>query len=91
MDESDHLNVWILADVKHRLLVADSNAELVRMASEMRQLEMNLGLNPKARQVMKVDVDRGESAERRTRERRNRSAVSAAKGKTTDPRDALSA
>lgn len=90
LDRSDYLDVWILADMKHLQLTATSNAEKVRMGTEARQMANTLGLNPKARQTQKVEIDRGEQAEGRTRKRRNKAVVRDADDKT-DPRDALTA
>lgn len=93
-DITDHLTAWELADIKHRRMIANSNTEIVRLSGEERAISNVLGLNPKARAIQKVEIDKGDQAERRTRKRQNRAVVAANEdGKpvtqVADPRDAL--
>jgi hypothetical protein len=93
-DATDYLTVWELADIKHRRHLATEPQDIVKLSTEERQLMKELGLSPRSRQAMKVEIDKGEQAERRIRKRRNQAAVKAvdANGEElADPRDILSA
>jgi hypothetical protein len=71
LHETDEISVRSLADVLHRRQAANSNAEIVRLSTEARMLQNHLGLSPRAWFQAKVELDRGEQADKRRRRRRN--------------------
>lgn len=91
---SDFYGLLDLAHLWDRLHKAKHDSELIKASVEIRLMEQRFGLSPLDRRRLAWEIDKAETAEARTRTRRNKASVKAAASpdsKKDDPRDVLTA
>jgi hypothetical protein len=79
--------LYLLADLHDARWKATANADLVKLASEIRLQEVRFGLSPIDRSRLRWTIEQGETAAERTESRRAAKVPKAPKGK--DPRGVL--
>ena len=84
-DESDFFGLLDLAHLWDRAHKADSDNLALKMQAEIRMSEQRFGLSPLDRRRLSWEIERGEAAEVKTRQRRNQQAVKSAESKPDEP------
>lgn len=82
----DRYGLYRLAMLWHDWFNAKTPSELTKLSQEMRQLEQNHGLSPVDRRRLQWEVEKGETAARKTEQRRT-----TRREPGSDPRKALKA
>lgn len=77
--------LYLLAELHQVRWTCRDASALIKVASEIRQQEIRFGLSPIDRRRLQWEVERGETANERTKKRQQRSEPASEK----DPRDVL--